>query len=166
MWLMEIFMACVIGWLIGLAGILLLFCTFFKSTAALVSADCSVKCWLMIGIIGSSMTSLIYGTPQPAVEAMIDLSYPATVQRGWPLPWYGLVGLDVMFAPFTFLIDTTVWIVLTCGLIHVLCTLIYSTRNAAVQPLLIQGTVTGVMILALLLPFILPAPLIMDWLGL
>jgi hypothetical protein len=164
---MEILAAWAIGWLIGLAGIWLLFCVFFKSISPLISADSSLKGWLISGIVGSSMASLVYGAPQPAASSfVVGLSTLATIQRGWPLPWFGLVGLDVMFAPFTLLIDTTIWITLTCGLAHFFCTLLYSRQNKAVQPRLIQGTVVGVILLAFLLPVILPAPLIMNWLGL
>src|SRR5689334_6899198 len=62
--------------------------------------------WLLIGTAATILLSLSRGTFHPGHGSLfIGFGSKDRTHRGWPLPWYGLAGVEVVLAPLTFLAD-------------------------------------------------------------
>jgi len=155
------------GWLLG--GLFVIFALLMLLSPIAITLLIFVLCarkitrhmgisatpWLIVGVSGASIASLVQGRFLPAVYGMVTT--PERIHRGWPLPWLGVRGFEKLVVPYTLAIDTLVWTVLICTSMYVVSLFAHRIQSVALRHLALLLTTTGVTVIACLIPFIIPA---------
>lgn len=125
--------------------------TFIRRRLPRLSADGL----LWAGILSSNGVSLLFTHYRPeSASISVGIGASAALHRGWPLPWVGLSGLDIVVLPFFFSASTIFWTFLTCALLYLSVQIAVMASHSLLQRLFPVLAVILLILLAYFVPHI------------
>jgi hypothetical protein len=104
-------------------------------------------------MLGANIASLAFGDYKPFGGGF--LGSPERVHHGWPLPWYGLAGLEVIAVPFTFSITTLFWSAITCTFYFLVMSQISKSSSGSIKYTIITLVLIVIIAISYITPYIL-----------